>query len=178
MVAEVVVGLEVEGEVEAEGELVRQLWCQSIADGVSQSTITRLSPPVSQPTLLSNIFALERRLGKKLVRLTFKVLLNSRTRCTVLIASLRTVDTVSSSQPGALCKRTLTTAQKMGTLQNLGKGLKIVTSKDTTEGDKATTGGGVEKLRLHGGSRLGSWPGQVISKILLLISEPDISIPG
>ena len=153
LVAEVVVGLEVEGEVEAEGELVRQLWCQSIADGVSQSTITRLSPPVSQPTLLSNIFALERRLGKKLVRLTFKVLLNSRTRCTVLIASLRTVDTVSSSQPGALCKRTLTTAQKMGTLQNLGKGLKIVTSKDTTEGDKGATEGGVIWLSSKGGSR-------------------------
>ena len=35
LVAEVVVGLEVEGEAKAEGEVVRRQWCQSIADGVS-----------------------------------------------------------------------------------------------------------------------------------------------
>ena len=183
--AGVVDGLEeggVEGEGEAGGEATMEEEAegrvslrggQSIGGGRLPSTITRQCPPVSQTMSNANISALERKLENR-VRLIFKASSSSSTRCTIPIAISWIVDTAISSQLGGLCKRILTTAQKMETSLSLVPGLRIVNSKVTMGEGKGTTGGEVEKWRLQGGSKHGSWPGQDGLKKLLLISEPGI----
>ena len=146
------------------GELVRLGGGQSTGGGHSRSTITRLFPRVSQTMSKLNIFVMEKKLGNRLRRLIFKGLLSSSTRCTIHIASFWIVDMATSSQPGGQCKRTLTTAQKMGTSTSLGKGHRIAINRGTMEQEVEQE---VGRWRRQGGRLLG----QLQKKAGLRISQ-------